>query len=87
MARAIENQCYVVACNRAGSDPNNVFAGHSLIIDPWGEILAEADEDPGILLADIDPALVRDVRSRIPVFADRRPRLYEETAKKFFKTY
>ncbi|ARP41946.1 MULTISPECIES: carbon-nitrogen family hydrolase [Geobacillus] len=87
MARAIENQCYVVACNRAGSDPNNVFAGHSLIIDPWGEILAEADEDPGILLADIDPALVRDVRSRIPVFADRRPRLYEETTKKFFKTY
>lgn len=35
-ARAVENQCYVVACNRAGQDPNNVFAGHSLIIDPWG---------------------------------------------------
>jgi len=87
MARAIENQCYVVACNRVGSDPNNVFAGHSLIIDPWGEIIAEADEKPGILLADIDPALVREVRARIPVFADRRPRDYDEAAKKFFKTY
>ncbi|OQP07749.1 carbon-nitrogen hydrolase [Geobacillus sp. 46C-IIa] len=87
MARAIENQCYVVACNRAGSDPNNVFAGHSLIVDPWGEIIAEADEKPGVLLADIDPALVKDVRARIPVFADRRPRDYDEAAKKFFKTY
>ncbi|TBL12713.1 carbon-nitrogen family hydrolase [Bacillus paranthracis] len=35
-ARAVENQCYVVACNRAGKDPNNEFAGHSLIVDPWG---------------------------------------------------
>ncbi|AGT31277.1 MULTISPECIES: carbon-nitrogen family hydrolase [Geobacillus] len=87
MARAIENQCYVVACNRAGSDPNNVFAGHSLVIDPWGEIIAEADEKPGVLLADIDPALVKEVRARIPVFADRRPRDYDEAAKKIFKTY
>ncbi|WP_445613820.1 carbon-nitrogen family hydrolase [Geobacillus sp. YF-1] len=87
MARAIENQCYVIACNRAGSDPNNVFAGHSLVIDPWGEIIAEADEKPGVLLADIDPALVKQVRARIPVFADRRPRDYDEAAKKFFKTY
>ncbi|RXS92049.1 carbon-nitrogen family hydrolase [Geobacillus sp. PK12] len=86
MARAIENQCYVVACNRAGRDPNNVFAGHSLVIDPWGEVIAEADEKPGILSADIDPALVADVRARIPVFADRRPHDYE-TAKNFFKTY
>ncbi|NNU82337.1 carbon-nitrogen family hydrolase [Geobacillus sp. BMUD] len=86
MARAIENQCYVIACNRAGRDPNNVFAGHSLIIDPWGEVIAEADEKPGMVAADIDPALVADVRTRIPVFADRRPHDYE-AAKKFFKTY
>jgi len=71
-ARAIENQCYVIACNRAGSDPNNVFAGHSLVIDPWGEIVAEASEQPCTLMAQIDLAKVDEVRKQIPIFADRR---------------
>ncbi|GAA3322609.1 hypothetical protein GCM10020331_043160 [Ectobacillus funiculus] len=53
-ARAIENQCYVVACNRAGSDPNNVFAGHSMIIDPWGEVVAEAGEGEEMLVGTLD---------------------------------
>ncbi|GMB08707.1 carbon-nitrogen family hydrolase [Thermolongibacillus altinsuensis] len=75
-ARAIENQCYVIACNRAGSDPNNVFAGHSFVIDPWGEIIAEADEHPGIVTATIDLKKVKEVRKKIPIFADRRPDLY-----------
>lgn len=71
-ARAIENQCYVIACNRAGSDPNNVFAGHSLVIDPWGEIVVEASEQPCTLTAQIDLAKVNEVRKQIPIFADRR---------------
>ncbi len=76
ISRAIENQAYVVAVNRTGSDPNNVFAGHSLIVDPWGEIVSEAGDDVEILTGTIDFTKVNDVRSKIPVFADRRPEFY-----------
>jgi omega-amidase len=86
VARAIENQCYVVACNRAGSDPNNVFAGHSMIIDPWGEIIAEAGEEPCALTAQIDLQKVQEVRARIPIFADRRPEYYQAAEKNFTKS-
>lgn len=76
ISRAIENQCYVVACNRVGSDPANTFAGHSMIIDPWGDILCEASEDEEILTGDIDLHKVREIREQIPIFSDRRPELY-----------
>ncbi|PLR82151.1 carbon-nitrogen hydrolase [Bacillus canaveralius] len=76
ISRAIENQCYVIACNRAGSDPKNAFAGHSMIIDPWGEIIAEAGEDQEILHAEIDLDEVRRVREIIPIFSDRKPEFY-----------
>lgn len=77
MARAIENQCYVVACNRAGKDPNNEFAGHSMIIDPWGNILAEGNEQETVIKATIDINEVQHVRARIPIFSDRRPDVYK----------
>jgi omega-amidase len=76
IARAIENQCYVFACNRTGSDPDNTFGGHSLIIDPWGEILAEGNEEEGLVIKEVDLDLVKEVRSRIPVFGDRLPNYY-----------
>ncbi|MDQ0416831.1 putative amidohydrolase [Croceifilum oryzae] len=76
IARAIENQCYVIACNRTGSDPNNQFAGHSMVIDPWGEILAEADEKAAIIQVEIDTDQVKKIRSTIPIFTDRRPEIY-----------
>ncbi|AGA57927.1 MAG: carbon-nitrogen family hydrolase [Thermobacillus sp.] len=76
-ARAIENQMYVAACNRVGSSNGTDFSGHSMIIDPWGEIVAEAGEEETILTAEIDLELVEDVRRRIPVFEDRRPALYK----------
>jgi predicted amidohydrolase len=76
ISRAIENQCYVVACNRSGKDPSNVFAGHSMIIDPWGDIVAEAEEGEAILFGELDIEKVRNVRSQIPIFDDRRPDLY-----------
>lgn len=76
ISRAIENQCYVVACNRAGADPSNLFAGHSMIIDPWGDIVCEAGEGEEILSGIIDLQKVRRVRQQIPVFHDRRPELY-----------
>ncbi|RKN72418.1 carbon-nitrogen family hydrolase [Paenibacillus ginsengarvi] len=75
-ARAIENQMYVVACNRVGTSGTTHFFGHSMIIDPWGEIVAEGGEAETILTAELDLAVVDKVRSTIPVFADRRPELY-----------
>ncbi|MGP7819144.1 carbon-nitrogen family hydrolase [Niallia sp. 01092] len=76
IARAIENQCYVVACNRSGSDPNNTFAGHSMIIDPWGEVIIEAGEKSDIIHGTIDLDKVKEVRKMIPIFADRKPSFY-----------
>jgi predicted amidohydrolase len=76
-ARAIENQMFVVSCNAVGESGGSSFFGHSMVIDPWGEVLAEAEEKETILTADIDLSLVDEVRGRIPVFADRRPSLYE----------
>lgn len=75
-ARAIENQCFVLGCNRVGSDGKNDFPGHSMVIDPWGNVLAEGDEDECIIYATIDLAQVAEVRTRVPVFKDRRPDLY-----------
>ncbi|MDF2721009.1 MAG: nitrilase [Paenibacillus sp.] len=75
-ARAIENQMYVIACNRVGVSGTTSFFGHSMIIDPWGEIVTEGDENEAILSAEIDLSVVDKVRSTIPVFADRRPELY-----------
>lgn len=77
IARAIENQVYVVACNRVGSDPNNVFGGHSLVINPWGEVVSEAGSDEMILEAALDLAEVKRIRREIPVYEDRRPDLYQ----------
>jgi omega-amidase len=76
IARAIENQAFVIACNRSGHDPNNEFAGHSMIIDPWGEVIAEAGATEEILTAAIELDLVKDIRKQIPIFEDRRPDLY-----------
>ncbi|WP_241242779.1 carbon-nitrogen family hydrolase [Paenibacillus whitsoniae] len=76
MARAIENQMYVVSCNRVGTSGTTNFFGHSMVIDPWGEIVVEGDESEAILRATIDLEEVVRVRGKIPVFEDRRPHLY-----------
>jgi deaminated glutathione amidase len=66
-ARAIENECFIFAPAMCGDHPGNRQTyGHSLIIDPWGEILAEAGEEPGIIYADIDAASVARVRGMMP---------------------
>lgn len=67
-ARAIENQFFVVAANRTGQGDNSNWCGHSTIIDPWGNILAEAAEEEAVVIADLDMGLVDEVRSRIPCF-------------------
>jgi omega-amidase len=76
MARAIENQMYVVACNRVGVSRGTEFFGHSMVISPWGEVLAEGGEAEEVVTADLDLAEVDRVRKTIPVFEDRRPELY-----------
>jgi len=75
-ARAIENQCYLIACNRVGSDTNNNFAGHSLVVDPWGEVLLEAEADEGVYVVEIDPEKIAIARNRLPVQGDKRNDLY-----------
>jgi omega-amidase len=75
-ARAIENQCFIVAVNRVGSDPGNEFNGHSMVIAPWGELLISGQTDEGIYYADLDLQEVDHVRKTIPVFQDRRTDLY-----------
>ncbi len=76
MARAIENQMYVVSCNRVGKSGTTEFFGHSMVINPWGEVLAEGGEQEEILQATIDLGEVERVRGTIPIFEDRRPNLY-----------
>lgn len=75
-ARAIENQFYVVACNRVGRSKETDFFGHSCIIDPWGQTVIEAGEEAMLVTCEIDLARVDEVRRRIPVFEDRREELY-----------
>lgn len=75
-ARAIENQFYVVACNRVGRSKETDFFGHSCIIDPWGQTVIEAGEEAMLVTCEIDVARVDEVRRRIPVFEDRREELY-----------
>lgn len=76
IARAIENQQYVIAVNSVGKDDQNIFGGHSMVIDPLGHILYEAGEDEEIILMDIDIEKVAEVRDIIPVFKDRHPDYY-----------
>ena len=81
-ARAIENQVYLIATNQCGvenhdSDTGKInYFGHSMVVDPWGEILLEADESAGIYTVDIDIEKVAETRAYMPVFKDRRPGLY-----------
>ncbi|TPQ16245.1 carbon-nitrogen family hydrolase [Streptomyces sporangiiformans] len=70
-ARAIENQSYVVACGTAGTHARVPQAGHSIVVDPWGEVLAEAGADEEILTVDLDPAKVATTREQFPALKDR----------------
>lgn len=73
-ARAIETGCFVIAPAQSGTHENGRKTyGHSLIVDPWGAILAEGGDEPGIFLADIDPAKVTEARARVPALTHDRP--------------
>jgi len=66
-ARAIENGCYVLAAAQGGKHENGRETfGHSLVVDPWGRIVAEGGTEPGVVMAEVDPAEVAAARSRVP---------------------
>jgi len=77
IVRAIENQFFVVAVNRAGRTGNVAYPGLSMVIDPWGELLIEGDDSPDILTTVIDMSLVDKARKQTPILSDRRPDLYK----------
>lgn len=78
-ARAIENQCYIVASNTVGSQSNGTtFAGRSMTINPFGEILADANTNNNeIITADLDLDYIEQIRTDIPIFKSRRKDLYQ----------
>lgn len=72
-ARAIETQCYVLAADQCGwHDAKRQTWGHSMILDPWGEVLAQLDDEPGVATALIDLEKLRKVRQGMPVAQHRR---------------
>ena len=72
-ARAIETGAFVIAPNQCGHHADKRYSyGHSLIVDPWGEVLADGGDEPGVVFADVDLARVAKARSRIPVLANER---------------
>ncbi|WP_445475981.1 nitrilase-related carbon-nitrogen hydrolase [Methanococcoides methylutens] len=74
--RSVENQIYHIACNRTGADPDSTFFGATMILDPLGNILADAKDKECFIIHEIDPEIMKDTRKAIPVFDDRRPELY-----------
>lgn len=81
-ARAIENQCFVVATNQCGFEGHGSgvgkthYFGHSMVVDPWGEVVAEGDESETLLEVEIDLGLLEKVRSRLTAWDDRRTDLF-----------
>ena len=72
-ARAVENQAYVIAPAQGGlHESGRRTYGHSMIVDPWGEVLAQRPEGEGVVLAEIDTARIREVRASLPALVNRR---------------
>jgi predicted amidohydrolase len=76
-ARAIENEVFVIAANQVGSHPGGHHSGgRSMIVDPWGVVLARAEDHEGFVAADLDLDRQVEIRAQLPVLAHRRPRVY-----------
>lgn len=74
--RAIENGCYVIAPDQVG----NIYIGHSLVVDPFGNILVDMKEEEGLALAAIDPKRVAETRDQLPLLRNRRADVYSQYA-------
>jgi predicted amidohydrolase len=76
-ARAIENQAFVIAANQVGRHPgDHQSGGRSMIVDPWGLVLAQAQDAEGHIVAELDLARQQEIRERLPALANRRPAAY-----------
>jgi len=76
-ARAIENQTFVIAANQVGEHSAGQHSGgRSMIVDPWGVVLAQAPDSPGHIVAELDLAGQQEIRARLPSLANRRPQAY-----------
>ena len=80
-ARAIDAQCFVVAADQEGRLPPGMPAchGHSMIVDPWGRVLAEAGPGAGFIAADLDASVPAEARTSLPVLTARRPAVYRRS--------
>jgi len=77
-ARAVENGCFVIAPGQVGEHlPGRECFGHSMIVDPWGAVLAEVQDGVGFCVADLDLGRVAEVRAQIPSLRNRRPDAYD----------
>ena len=72
-ARAIENQCYVVAAGQIGDhDPGRTCFGRSMVVDPWGTVVTQAPDEVGVAYADLDLERLERIRAELPSLANRR---------------
>lgn len=69
--RALENVSFLVSCNCSGATGDNLYAGHSYIVEPFGGVAAEGGTEPGYVTAEIDPAMVKEIRREFPALEDR----------------
>ena len=70
--RAVENQSYLISCNGTGTINGSQLGGHSMIVDPWGEVLATGDTGETTLVCEVDPAQVEENRKKFPALRDKR---------------
>ena len=75
--RAIENACYIVAADQIGQKHEFLAYGHSMVIDPWGTVIAKARDEAGMFYADIDLDYEDKIRQKVPVLKNRRADIYE----------
>ena len=72
-ARAIENQCYVLACGQGGKHVNGRRTwGHSMLIDPWGKVVNVLEEGEGVVSGDVDESLISSIRESLPALRHRK---------------
>lgn len=77
-SRALDNQVYILACSPSSDENSNYNAyGHSMVVNPWGIVIAEAKSDEEIIYANLDLSKIKEIREQIPVLKNRRVDLYE----------
>jgi predicted amidohydrolase len=80
-ARAVENQCYVLAAAQVGEPmAGRPSYGHSVVVDPWGTVLADAPDEETVIFADLDRGRLRRIRETLPSLANRQPDAYHARA-------